>query len=253
MNDLEVAREIAKQSSHLLMQVRQDHAELINTKELGDIADKKSENLIAELLKTYRPNDAILSEEALDDLNRLNKDRVWIIDPLDGTKEFSTNREDFAVHVALWERNFSQGPSHISTAVVALPATGEILDTSEQRTLGKLSGVPRVVISRTRPPETMSPILDALVENYGGVETIPLGSVGAKVAQLIMGNADVYVHTTGFYEWDVAAPLAVAHRHGFHVSDVSNLPLELNKENTRVDNLLICHPELTAILLAALK
>lgn len=253
MNDLEVARRVAKQAGQLLMQVRQEHADLINTRELGDIADKKSENLIAELLKTYRPNDAILSEEALDDLNRLTKDRVWIVDPLDGTKEFSTNREDFAVHIALWERNFIQGPSNISTAVVALPATGEILDTGQKRNLGKVTGSPRVVISRTRPPETMSSILDALAENYGGVETIPLGSVGAKVAQLIMGKADVYVHTTGFYEWDVAAPLAVADRYGFHISDTSNMPLKLNKENTRVDNLLICHPELTAILLAALK
>lgn len=253
MNDLDLAREIAREAGQLLMQVRKDHAEMINTKELGDIADKQAESLIAELLKSNRPNDAILSEEALDDLNRLKADRVWIIDPLDGTKEFSTNREDFAVHVALWERDFAEGLSNISTAVVALPATGEILDTSEKKSLSKISHAPRVVISRTRPPETMSPIIDALAVNFGGVETIPLGSVGAKVAQLILGKADVYIHTTGFYEWDVAAPLAVADRYGFHVSDISNFPLQLNKENTRVANLLICHPELTGTLLAALK
>ena len=253
MNDLELAREIARQAGEMLMQVRGKHSELINTRELGDLADKKSENLISNLLKLHRPNDAILSEEALDDLNRLGAERVWIVDPLDGTKEFSTNREDFAVHIALWDRSFTQGPSNISTAVVGLPATGEILDSSEKKNLSNLNNAPRVVISRTRPPETMSPILDALAANFGAVETIPLGSVGAKVAQLIMGKADVYVHTTGFYEWDVAAPLAVADRHGFHVSDIKNAPIILNKENTRVENLLICHPDLTATLLAALK
>jgi len=253
MNDLELAQEVAKQAGLLLMKVRDEHSELINTRELGDIADKKSENLIAELIKTHRPDDAILSEEALDDLNRLHTDRVWIVDPLDGTKEFSTNREDFAVHIALWERNSRFAPSNISTAVVGLPATGEILSTGVKKTLSKLTHAPRVVISRTRPPETMSPMLDALAKNFGGVETIPLGSVGAKVAQLIQGQADVYVHTTGFYEWDVAAPLAVAASHGFHVSDIKNSPLLLNKENTRVENLLICHPDLTAVLLAVLK
>lgn len=253
MNDLELAVEIAQAAGKLLMKVRAENQNLIDTPAIGDIADQAAEKLISTQLKLHRPLDSILSEEAIDDLKRLSAERVWIVDPLDGTREFSSNRDDFAVHIALWEKNFNQAPSQISVAVVALPATGQIFDTGAVSELKKLINYPKVVISRTRPPETMSPILDALREAFGGVETIPLGSVGAKVAQLIMGKADVYVHTTGFFEWDVAAPLAVAAKYGFHVSDILNLPLELNKENTRVENALICHPELTEILLAALK
>jgi len=253
MNDLEIAIAVAKAAGELLMKTRSENAHLINTRELGDIADKAAETLIAEQLKHYRPDDAILSEEALDDLNRLTAQRVWIVDPLDGTKEYSSNRDDFAVHIALWEKSDETNLSKISIAVVALPASGEILDSGHKQKLSTFNGTPRVVISRTRPPETMSPILDALKNKYGSVETIPLGSVGAKVAQLIVGNADVYVHTTGFYEWDVAAPLGVAVARGFHASDIFNESIVLNKENNRVENLLICHPDLTETLIAALK
>jgi 3'(2'), 5'-bisphosphate nucleotidase len=253
MNDLEIAITVAKAASELLMKTRSENIELINTRELGDIADKAAETLIAEQLKHYRPTDAILSEEALDDLNRLTAQRVWIVDPLDGTNEYSSNRDDFAVHIALWERADETNLSKISTAVVALPATGQIFDSGSKQKLEEFTGVPRVVISRTRPPETMSPILDALKNRYGSVETLPLGSVGAKVAQLIIGKADVYVHTTGFYEWDVAAPLGVAVARGFHASDIFNKSIVLNKENNRVENLLICHPDLTETLIAALR
>lgn len=253
MNDLEIAIEIAQAAGKLLMQVRAENQDLINTREIGDLADQAAEQLISTQLKIHRPQDSILSEEAIDDLNRLSAERVWIVDPLDGTREYSSNREDFAVHIALWEKTFDQAPSQLSVGVVALPATGQVFHTGETFDLEKLKSFPKVVISRTRPPETMSPILDALKNTFGGVETLPLGSVGAKVAQLIMGEADVYVHTTGFFEWDVAAPLAVAAKYGFHVSDISNLPIELNKENTRVENVLICHPDLTETLLAALK
>ena len=253
MNDLDLATMVAKSAGELLMKVREENANLIDTRELGDIADQAAEKLISEQLKKYRPADAILSEEALDNLNRLAADRVWIVDPLDGTKEYSNNRDDFAVHIALWERADTTNLSAISTSVVALPATGQILDSKTKQILESFSGIPRVVVSRTRPPETMSPILNALKDKFGAVETIPLGSVGAKVAQLIMGKADVYVHTTGFYEWDVAAPLGVAAAKGFHVSDISNSAIILNKENTKVENLLICHPQLAETLLAALK
>jgi 3'(2'), 5'-bisphosphate nucleotidase len=253
MNDLEIALEIAQAAGKLLMQVREENQGLINTREIGDLADQAAEKLISTQLKLHRPEDSILSEEAIDDLNRLSAERVWIVDPLDGTREYSSNREDFAVHIALWEKNFNQAPSKLSVGVVALPATGQVFHTGEAHKLEELTSFPKVVISRTRPPETMSPILDALKDVFGGVETLPLGSVGAKVAQLIMGKADVYVHTTGFYEWDVAAPLAVAAKYGFHVSDISNLPIELNRKNTRVDNVLICNPKLTKTLLAALK
>lgn len=253
MNDLEIAMSVAKSAGELLIKIRNENQEIMNTRELGDLADQSAEKLIAAQLKEFRPQDAILSEEALDDLNRLKAERVWIVDPLDGTKEYSTNREDFAVHIALWERSADKNLSNISTAVVALPATGQIFNSETKPALASLSGTPRVVISRTRPPETMSHVLDALKNKFGGVETIPLGSVGAKVAQLIMGKADAYIHTTGFYEWDVAAPLGVALASGFHVSDTSNHSIILNKENTKVENLLICHPNLTETLLAALK
>lgn len=252
MNDLELARFIAQGAGELLMKVRTENQDKLHTRELGDLADKLSQGYIAEQIHLHRPEDSILSEEALDDLNRLGKERVWIIDPLDGTKEFSTDRADFAVHIALWEKSAKESVSNISTAVVGLPATKQLLDTGETFKQAKLTRTPRVVISRTRPPDAMKPILQAIEKDFGAVETIPLGSVGAKVAQLILGNAEAYVHTTGFYEWDVAAPLAVAAKYGFHVSDTKNSQLLLNKENTRVENLLICHPDLTQTLLAVL-
>ncbi|WP_321166374.1 3'(2'),5'-bisphosphate nucleotidase CysQ [Serinicoccus sp. CUA-874] len=203
--------------------------------------------MLAAALAERAPGDAVLSEEAADDHARLSADRVWIIDPLDGTREFSeVPRDDWAVHVALW-----QGGELVAGAV-ALPARGVTYGTDEQDEgiPARPEGAPplRLAVSRSRPP--------AFAEELGrsmGATTVPMGSAGVKAMSVVDGSSDAYVHAGGQYEWDSAAPVAVAQAYGLHTSRVDGSPLVYNKENPWSPDLVVCRPEVAEELLAALS
>ena len=171
---------------------------------------------------------------------RLSAERVWIVDPLDGTREFSElGREDWAVHVALWQSGA------LVAGAVALPAQGVTLATPDPVPPPAYSGEPRIVVSRTRPPEIALKVRDALNGTL-----VPMGSAGAKVAAVIQGLADVYVHAGGQFEWDSAAPVAVAGAAGLHTSRIDGSPLEYNRSDPKLPDLVVCRPEYADAVLA---
>ena len=190
------------------------------------------------------PDDAVLSEEGADDLARLDAERVWIVDPLDGTREFGEPpRTDWAVHVAL-----VIGGEAVAGAV-ALPARGVVLSTAAPPTLARSTGGrPRVVVSRTRPPAEADRLVSAL-----GAELVAMGSAGAKAMAVVLGDADVYPHAGGQYEWDSAAPVAVANAAGLHTSRFDGSPLRYNQPNPWLPDLLVCRADLAPKVLAAIQ
>jgi len=261
MNDDEISETVAKQAGQLLLQLRQD-AGVIDTREQADLlrsrADQTSHELIAAYLAEHRPNDAVLSEEGKDDDRRLSADRVWIVDPLDGTWEYGQGRVDFAVHVALWIPQAGE----LQACTIDLPAQGVTRSMSEPASTP--APMPkdrplRLVASRSRPPQTLGEVVRQLTDmvkqsglNDHGVEIIDVGSVGAKVNEIIAGRAEAYMHDTGFYEWDVAAPLGVAQHLGFDASDVHGELLTFNHMPPYVPSLTVSHPQLTDMLQIAI-
>lgn len=209
---------------------------------LGGLGDALSHQTILRVLQDARPEDAVLSEEAADDCARLSAPRVWIVDPLDGTREYTElGRTDWAVHVALW----SDGD--LAVGVVALPGLGVTLATDEPPSVPSGLDRPlRIAVSRTRPP----PFIQALARHLDA-ELVPLGSAGYKIAAVIRGEVDAYVHGGGQYEWDSAAPVAVAWSAGLHASRLDGTPLVYNSPDPLLPDLLVCRPELTAALLDA--
>ena len=206
--------------------------------------DRSSHEFIVAALAAAHPEDAVLSEEGADDPVRLAASRVWIVDPLDGTREFGeAGRTDWAVHVAL------AIDGQVTAASVALPARELTLDASPATTLAPAyDGPPRIVVSRTRPPA----IAETLAERLGG-ELVPLGSAGAKAMAVVLGDADVYAHSGGQYEWDSAAPVGVAAAAGLHVSRLDGAPLLYNRPEPWLPDLLICRPELRDAVLAVTR
>ena len=191
----------------------------------------------------------MLSEEASDDKVRLEADRVWIIDPLDGTREFSEPpRDDWAVHVALWERSAGDG-GDLTAGAVAQPALGETFNTGDPvRVPARTSDRPRIAVSRTRPPA----FVEALAEEIDA-ELVPMGSAGVKVMSVVRDVADAYVHAGGQYQWDNAAPVAVARAAGLHCSRVDGSPLVYNLDDTSLPDLLVCRPELAEEILGFVR
>ncbi len=237
--DHSVARLLAVRAGDLLVELRAGwDGEASDLKNAGDA--RSHEFLVAQLRRA-RPDDAILSEEGKDDLVRLEADRVWIVDPLDGTREFGERpRDDWAVHVALWQRGA------LVAGAVARPARGDVLSTEEPPT--RPSGIPgtiRLAVSRTRPPAFVT----ALAERIGG-ELVPMGSAGIKATAVLDDTVDAYVHAGGQYEWDSAAPVAVAAASGLHTSRIDGSPLEYNRRDPLLPDLLICRPEIADRLLA---
>jgi 3'(2'), 5'-bisphosphate nucleotidase len=204
-------------------------------RELKDAGDAAAQALIAELLAAHRPDDAVLSEEAADDKSRLDAHRVWIIDPLDGTREFSEPpRDDWAVHVALWQDGL------LVAGAVAQPALGETFNTGTPPVLPpRTSTRPRIAVSRTRPPA----FVQALAEEIDA-ELVPMGSAGVKVMSVVRDVADAYVHAGGQYEWDNAAPVAVARAAGLFCSRVNGAELVYNQDDVSLPDLIVCRPEL---------
>jgi 3'(2'), 5'-bisphosphate nucleotidase len=243
-DDATLAAELATKAGELLLALREEMADA-DPKDLRHAGDNRSQALLARLLAESRPDDAVLSEEAEDDRVRLEADRVWIIDPLDGTREYGEPpRDDWAVHVALWERS-----GGLTTGAVALPAQGLTLATgSALPTRGPAPSRPRLVVSRTRAPEFVTAVADRL-----GGELVPMGSAGAKAMAIVQGAADVYVHAGAMHEWDTAAPAVVAAAAGLHVCRFDGSPLEFNTREALTTELVICLPELADRVLEAVS
>jgi 3'(2'), 5'-bisphosphate nucleotidase len=210
---------------------------------LRDAADRRAHETIVDALRRHFPDDPVLSEEAVDDRRRLASSRVWIVDPLDGTREFGeAGRTDWAVHVAL------AVDGEIEVAAVALPARDLVLGMGSPPPLGpRPERRLQVVVSRSRPPAEARRLASAL-----GAELVPMGSAGAKAMAVVLGDADVYVHSGGQYEWDSAAPVGVALAAGLHASRVDGSPLRYNRPDPWLPDLMICRVELAEMVLAAL-
>lgn len=231
----------AEQAGARLLQVREEGLE---GKALKDAGDAAAQELLASLLAEHRPDDKVLSEEAGDDKSRLEASRVWIIDPLDGTREFSEPpRDDWAVHVALW------ADGELVAGAVAQPALGETFNTGMPSVVPpRTSQRPRIAVSRSRPPafvEALAADLDA--------ELVPMGSAGVKVMSVVRDVADAYVHAGGQYEWDNAAPVAVARAAGLFCSRVDGSELVYNKDDVQLPDLIVCRPELAEQIIAFVK
>ncbi|MGA2825789.1 MAG: 3'(2'),5'-bisphosphate nucleotidase CysQ [Streptosporangiaceae bacterium] len=274
--DDRLAHDLAAEAGRRLVALRGHGGE---PDELRKAGDRTSHEFLSAELARLRPGDWVLSEEAADDPGRLTADRVWIVDPLDGTREFGdAGREDWAVHVALWERarpgaappggqsSDHPRPDHpegvLTAGAVALPAQDEVLSTvtpppappaslsaylPASSPAGRRGGRLRIVVSRTRP----APFLPRMAELLGA-DLIPLGSAGAKVAAVLQGHADAYVHAGGQYEWDSAAPVAVARAAGFHASRIDGRELSYNQADLLMPDILVCLPALAGALLDAI-
>jgi 3'(2'), 5'-bisphosphate nucleotidase len=216
---------------------------------LGDTGDRAANTLILDRLRQHRPGDAVLSEEAADDLSRLHADRVWIVDPVDGTREFSTpGRTDWAVHIALWQRTRDQA-GEITDAAVGLPAVGEVYRTDTVvAPPPRRPGPIRIATSRNRPPTVLWWLRDVL-----DVELIGIGSAGAKAMAVVRGDVDAYVHAGGQYEWDSAAPAGVLVAAGLHASRLDGSPLVYNRPDPYLPDFVMCRSELADTLLEAIS
>lgn len=216
---------------------------------LGDAGDRAANTLILDRLREHRPGDAVLSEEAADDLSRLHADRVWIVDPVDGTREFSTpGRTDWAVHIALWQRTRDRA-GEITDAAVGLPAVGEVYRTDTVvAPPPRRPGPIRIATSRNRPPTVLWWLRDVL-----DVELIGIGSAGAKAMAVVRGDVDAYVHAGGQYEWDSAAPAGVLVAAGLHASRLDGSPLVYNRPDPYLPDFVMCRSELADTLLEAIS
>lgn len=250
LTDAELAADLAADAGKLLLQVRAEIG-FDQPWTLGEAGDRQANSLLLRRLQAERPGDAVLSEEAHDDLARLKSDRVWIIDPLDGTREFSTpGRDDWAVHIALWRRS-SNGQPEITDAAVALPARGNVVYRTDTVTSGAVpAGVPgtlRIAVSATRPPAVLHRIRQTLA-----IQPVSIGSAGAKAMAVIDGYVDAYLHAGGQWEWDSAAPAGVMLAAGMHASRLDGSPLRYNQLDPYLPDLLMCRAEVAPILLGAI-
>ena len=259
VDDHDFAATLAEGAGAVLLALRVDAdaaAGELDVRAFKDLGDARAQAWLADALATGRPNDAVLSEEARDDLSRLDAERVWIIDPLDGTREFAERadgvwRTDFAVHVALWE----QGRG-LTAGAIALPARGEVHRTrpatplpSDDSVAAVLTGDRplRLAASRSRPPAFVTELAQR-----DDVELVPMGSAGVKVASVVDGTVDAYLHAGGQYEWDSAAPVAIATAAGCVCTRLDGSPLVYNRENPWLPDLFVSHPALQAHVRALL-
>ncbi|MDL9936180.1 3'(2'),5'-bisphosphate nucleotidase CysQ [Gordonia sp. ABSL1-1] len=244
-DDRTLAGELATAAGELLLDIRAGSG--LAGKELGRAGDLRSNEFLLERLRAARPDDAILSEESTDDKARLTAARVWIVDPVDGTREYGTEgHTDWAVHVALWS-----AADGLVAGAVALPALG-ITYVDDDSVVTPTAGLaveprgdqPRVVVSGSRPPAFSQDVADAV-----GGSVLAMGSAGAKAMAVVRGEADAYVHAGGQYEWDSAAPVAVAQAKGLWCGRIDGSPLLYNRDDTYLPDLVICRPELTEVII----
>jgi 3'(2'), 5'-bisphosphate nucleotidase len=242
VSDDDLAATLATEAGRLLLDVRREFADA-SVDDRKAAGDQRSHDFLMAALAAERPDDAVLSEEGADDPVRLSSRRVWIVDPLDGTREFSEpGRDDWAVHVALWQ------DGELVAGAVALPAQGVTLATPTVATPPAAPQHPRIVVSRTRPPDIAMQVRERLDGTL-----VEMGSAGAKVAAVVQGFADVYVHAGGQYEWDSAAPVAVARAAGLHTSRIDGSPLRYNQSSPKLPDLVVCRPEYAEAVLAVTR
>lgn len=235
-SDVRLAARLATEAGEMLLALQKNGD--LEGKAMGAKGDRMANAFLVRSLRELRPDDALLSEEEKDSPDRLSAKRVWIIDPLDGTREYGEGRSDWAVHVAL-------AIDHVAAVgAVALPALGPTLSSETPAGLAPANVPLRMVVSRTRPAAEAIHVAELI-----GAKLIPMGSAGAKAMAVVRGEADIYLHTGGQYEWDNCAPVAVARAAGLHVSRVDGSPMRYNNADTSLPDLLICRPELAAEVL----
>ncbi|HEU0189908.1 MAG TPA: inositol monophosphatase family protein [Mycobacterium sp.] len=254
LTDAELAAEVAAQAGKLLCAVR-DQVGFGHPSRLGDIGDHRANALILDELRAARPDDAVLSEESPDSVARLRADRVWIVDPLDGTREFSTpGRADWAVHIALWQRGTDGRAAGITDAAVALPAEGDggtVYRTDTVKPGAALTGRPnivRVAVSASRAPAILH-----YIGRRVPIEPVRIGSAGAKAMAVVRGDVDAYLHAGGQWEWDSAAPAGVVLAAGMHASRLDGSPLRYNQPDPYLPDLLMCRHDVAEPLLDAIR
>ncbi|SMC40042.1 3'(2'),5'-bisphosphate nucleotidase CysQ [Novosphingobium sp. B1] len=230
MNDAELAAHLAQVAGNLLLTVRDSG--VLSLKSLGKAGDATANQFLVHALREQRPEDGLLSEEEKDNLDRLAFSRTWIVDPVDGTREYGEARTDWAVHVGLAVGGVAR------VGAVALPGAGIVLRTDQPRVVPPAPATLRMVVSRTRPANEAIAVAEAI-----GAELVPMGSAGAKAMAVILGDADIYLHSGGQFEWDSCAPVAVALAHGLHCSRIDGSPLVYNQADTYMPDLLICRKE----------
>lgn len=232
ITDADLAAHLAETAGRILLEVRASG--MFGGKSLGKAGDQTANQFLCHALREQRPDDGLLSEEEKDSAERLNKTRVWIVDPVDGTREYGEARADWAVHVGM----AVDGEPEIGA--VALPGLdgGVVLRTDQPRAVPPAPATLRMVVSRTRPAREAVNVAEQL-----GAELVPMGSAGAKAMAIILGQADIYLHSGGQYEWDSMAPVAVARAHGLHCSRIDGSPLIYNQADVYMPDLLICRKE----------
>lgn len=245
LTDAALAASVAVEAGELLLEMR-ERMGFYDPYELGDAGDMRANTLILDRLHRERPHDAILSEEAVDDVSRVHADRVWIVDPVDGTYEYSMpGRADWAVHIALWQRSAGT----LTDAAVALPARGEVFRSDTVTPPPpRADGPIRITASSNRPPAILWQIRDQL-----DVQLYRIGSAGAKAMAVVRGDVDAYLHAGGQWEWDSAAPAGVLWAAGLHATRLDGSPLIYNRRDPYLPDLLMCRPEVADTLLAVIR
>ncbi|MCV7054484.1 3'(2'),5'-bisphosphate nucleotidase CysQ [Mycolicibacterium gilvum] len=245
ITDAALAAAVAEEAGELLLAMREQIG-FYDPYDLGDAGDSRANTLILDRLRAARPGDAILSEEAVDDPSRVDADRVWIVDPVDGTYEYSMpGRADWAVHIALWRRGSGAAAPTITDAAVALPARGEVYRTDTVTSPPpRPDGPIRITASSNRPPAVLWHIRDQL-----DIQLFRIGSAGAKAMAVVRGDVDAYLHAGGQWEWDSAAPAGVLWAAGLHASRLDGSPLIYNRPDPYLPDLLMCRPEVAERLL----
>ena len=237
MNDGDLASHLAETAGRILLEVRTSG--MFGGKSLGKAGDQTANQFLVHALREQRPDDGLLSEEEKDNAERLAKSRVWIVDPVDGTREYGEARADWAVHVGM---AIDGEPVLGAVALPGLDLTGTgagtVLRSDQPRPVPPAPATLRMVVSRTRPAKEAVEVAERL-----GAELVPMGSAGAKAMAVILGQADIYLHSGGQYEWDSMAPAAVAIAHGLHASRIDGSPLVYNQEDVYLPDLLICRKE----------
>jgi 3'(2'), 5'-bisphosphate nucleotidase len=239
-SDGDLAAKLADEAGKILLSVRESG--LFGGKALGKAGDQTANQFLCHALREQRPEDGLLSEEEKDNADRLAKSRVWIVDPVDGTREYGEARADWAVHVGMAVDGVPV------LGAVALPGAGLVLRSDEPGDIPAAPEVLRMVVSRTRPAKEATGVAEAI-----GAELVPMGSAGAKAMAILLGQADIYLHSGGQYEWDSCAPAAVALGWGLHVSRIDGSPLVYNQEDVYMPDLLICRTEHAELVLREVK
>ncbi|WP_019814505.1 3'(2'),5'-bisphosphate nucleotidase CysQ [Saccharomonospora saliphila] len=255
--DTRLAARLAQEAGRALLALRTEMSRAPgqpDPRELGRRGDAVSQELLSRLLAEHRPGDAVLSEESADDGRRLDAERVWIVDPLDGTREYGLGRPDWTVHVALWEAEAARrgGACGLTAAAVAQPDRDELFTSgdgpAERKTTREIPAErTRILVSDTRPPEFANAVAESV-----DADLVPMGSAGAKATAVLRGAAEAYLHAGGQYEWDSAAPVGVVRAAGLHASRIDGTALRYNAPTPYLPDLVICRAELAGPLLDAI-